>query len=63
HAVPEHSNSHSHSQETNLFRNFATQVLSGTLNREWPEMALNTQRVMERCLESARKDGALLPIH
>jgi predicted dehydrogenase len=55
HQVDEYSNSHQSSQETNLFRNFAAQVQSGKLNREWPEIALNTQRVMEACLASAKK--------
>jgi len=55
--VPEHSNSHPSSQETNLFRNFANQILSGSLNDRWPEMALKTQQVMETCLASANADG------
>jgi predicted dehydrogenase len=41
-------------QQTNLFRNFANQVLSGQLSEAWPEIALKTQRVMDACLESAR---------
>ena len=49
----EHSNSHSRAQESNMFRHFAAQIQSGKLNKEWPEMALKTQRVMEACLESA----------
>jgi predicted dehydrogenase len=56
-SIPEYSNSHATSQETNLFRNFAAQVLSGELNHEWPEIALKTQAVMEACLESARAGG------
>ena len=56
-AVPEYGNSHSTAQETNLFRNFANQVRSGTLNEQWPEMALKTQQVMEACFESARKSS------
>src|SRR2546423_7320177 len=56
-AVPEHSNSHPDSQETNLFRNFAAQVLSGALNDAWPDMALKTQIVMNACLHSAHADG------
>ena len=53
-AVPEQSHGHSDSQETNLFRNFAGQVLSGKLNEAWPEEALKTQTVMCACLEAAR---------
>jgi predicted dehydrogenase len=55
--VPEFSNSHPTAQETNLFRNFARQVQSGTLNASWPEIALQTQQVMEACYESARSLG------
>jgi predicted dehydrogenase len=44
-------------EETNLFRNFADQVLSGRLNPLWPAAALKTQLVMSACLESARADG------
>jgi predicted dehydrogenase len=42
-------------QQTNMIRNFANQVLSGKLNVEWPEIALQTQQVMDACLESARR--------
>ena len=56
-AVAEHSNSHPTSQETNLFRTFAAQVLSGALNEAWPDWALKTQIVMNACLNSAR-DGS-----
>ena len=56
-AVPEHSNSHPSAQESNLFRNFANQIRSGSLNDRWPEMALKTQQVMEACLASAQADG------
>jgi len=55
--VPEHSHGHACAQETNLFRNFANQLLSGQLNDAWPEAALKTQQVMESCLASARADG------
>ena len=56
-SVPEHSNSHPTAQESNLFRNFANQVRSGSHNEAWPEIALKTQQVMEACLESARAGG------
>jgi len=55
--VPEHSHSHPDAQETNLFRKFANQIRSGTLNDLWPEVALKTQQVMEACLASAKADG------
>jgi predicted dehydrogenase len=55
--VQESSHGQADSQETNLFRNFATQVLSGKLNDAWPEFALKTQAVVNACLESARNGG------
>ncbi len=56
-SVPEYSNSHPTSQETNLFRSFAAQVQSRELNSNWAEMALKTQRVMAACYESALGGG------
>ena len=61
-AVAEHSNSHPTAQETNLFRNFASQVGTGALHERWPEMALQTQQVMEACFESARQESHLINI-
>jgi predicted dehydrogenase len=63
HAVPEHSNSHPNAQETNLFRNFSAQVQTGRLNESWPAMALQTQQVMEACLESARENSRSIEIN
>lgn len=57
HAVPEYSHSHETAQETNLFRTFNGLVLSGEPDPFWPDIALQTQRVMDACLESARNDG------
>lgn len=51
--VPEHSNSDAAAQETNLFRNFASQIQTGSLNSSWPEVALKTQRIVNACLDSA----------
>jgi predicted dehydrogenase len=56
--IPEYSNSHATSQETNLFRDFAAQVSSGRLNEEWPAIAFKTQSVMEASFESARNGNA-----
>ena len=53
-ATAEYSNSHPTSQETNLFRDFSSQVQSGKLNEVWPAMAYRTQQVMNACFESAR---------
>jgi predicted dehydrogenase len=46
-------------QPTRMIRNFVQQVFSGKLNREWPESALKTQRVMDACLEAARKGSKI----
>jgi predicted dehydrogenase len=56
-AVAEYSHGHGSAQETQLFRNFSEQVLSGRLNPLWPEEALKTQIVMGACLHSARAGG------
>lgn len=61
-AVPEWSHGQPNAQESNLYRNFANQVQSGTLNDHWPEQALRTQQVMEACLASARADGKLVKV-
>jgi len=51
--VAEHSNSHSGAQESNMFRAFADQVISGKLNDDWPMWALRTQQVVEMCVKDA----------
>ena len=56
--VPEYSNSFANAQETNLFRNFSSIVLSGKLDPFWPQVSLKTQQVMDACLESARNGSA-----
>lgn len=61
-SVPEYSNNHPTSQETNLVRDFAAQVQSGVLNESWPEIALKTQQVMNACHESALADGKRIRI-
>jgi predicted dehydrogenase len=53
HAVPEHGESHPTSQDTCMFRNFGAQVRTGVLNREWPEISLKTQRVVDACYAAA----------
>lgn len=54
-AAHAYSNSHPTAQETHMVRNFANQVRSGTLNDQWPEMALKTQQVMEQCFAAAKR--------
>ena len=48
---------HATSQDTRMWRNFASQIFSGTLNHEWPMWALRTQAVLDACLKSANNDG------
>ncbi|HAB19587.1 MAG TPA: Gfo/Idh/MocA family oxidoreductase [Verrucomicrobiota bacterium] len=63
--VSESSNNHPSAQETNLFRNFADQIASGTLKQAWPERARRTQILLDACLESATQDSrpVTLPAH
>jgi predicted dehydrogenase len=56
-AVAEYSNSEQNSQETNLFRNFATLALSGKPDPFWGDISLKTQQVIDACLTSARNGG------
>lgn len=47
------------SQETNLFRNFATHVIDGSVDDAWPSASLKTQQVMDACLKSAKTGAAV----
>ena len=49
-----HNESRAMAQDVNMFRNFAAQVRSGSLNEAWPMWALKTQQVMDACFESAK---------
>lgn len=60
--LPEHSNSHPTSQETNMMRHFAAQVRSGKLNDDWPMWSFKTQQVMDACFESARNACRLVTL-
>ncbi|MFV0443937.1 MAG: Gfo/Idh/MocA family protein [Planctomycetaceae bacterium] len=62
HSVEEYSNSHANAQESRLFRAFGDIVLSGRRDSHWPLIALQTQRVMEACLASARDGGRPVPL-
>jgi len=55
--VSEWSHGHADAQEVNCYRTFSEQVLSGTINENWPEAALKTQTVMCACYDSARAQG------
>lgn len=46
---------HPTAQNTNMFHSFADQIFSDKLNEEWPMWALQTQKVMDACYQSARK--------
>lgn len=56
--IPEYSNNAPTAQETNLFQNFSSLVLSGQPDSYWPEIALKTQQVLDAALNSARNQGA-----
>ena len=53
-SVDEPGNSAVDSQETNLYRNFASIVLSGKTDPFWPKIALQTQQIMDAVVTSAR---------
>ncbi len=57
-AVEEHSHGHPTAQETHMFRTFSECVHSGRLDDCWPRMALQTQQVLDACLEAAHTGGA-----
>ncbi len=59
HCVGPHDDSASTAQATNMIRHFVNQARSGELNEEWPRMVLQTQRVLDACLESARERRAV----
>ena len=48
---------HAAAQETRMWRNFADQIFSGTLNEQWPRWSLQTQKVLDACHESARQNA------
>jgi predicted dehydrogenase len=45
---------HATAQDTRMWRNFASQIFSGKLNEGWPMWALQTQKVLDACLEAGR---------
>jgi predicted dehydrogenase len=53
--VSERSHGHATAQESNMFRNFANQIFSGELNDAWPMWSLQTQKVLDACLQKASK--------
>jgi predicted dehydrogenase len=54
---------HATAQDTRMFRNFANQVFTGKLNEAWPNWAMQTQVVVDACLESARRGSPVRLTH
>jgi predicted dehydrogenase len=50
---------HATAQDARMFRNFAEQIFSGKLNEDWPMWALQTQKVLDACFESAKAGRAV----
>jgi predicted dehydrogenase len=50
---------HATAQDTWMWRNFAKQVASGKLNKDWPMWAAKTQIVLDACHEAARRNAAV----
>jgi predicted dehydrogenase len=61
-AVHEYSSGRPGSQESRMIETFSRIVLSGRLEPRWSEQALNTQRVVDACLQSARADGKIVSV-
>ncbi len=57
-SIDEPSDSAAGAQETHMVENFSAQVLAGTIDPFWPEVALKTQTILDACLASARAGGA-----
>ena len=59
-SIEEPGNSATNAQETELFRNFGSLVLSGQLEDHWPNVALKTQQVMDACVKSSKDQSRLI---
>lgn len=57
-AIGEPSSNAPDSQESQMFSNFSSLVLSGRREDRWPKSTLLTQRVLDACLLSARRNAA-----
>lgn len=55
---PEYANSNETAQESQLFRTFSNNVLSGQIDNHWSDIALKTQQVLDMCFASANEAGA-----
>ncbi len=60
--IAESSSNAPGAQEVEMFRVFSALVLVGRIDPHWPEIALQTQLVMDACLKSARSGGAAVPL-
>ena len=60
HAVREFSDGKPNAQESRMIANFSHLVLEGKLDPSWGEISLKTQRVLDACLRSARKNGEVV---
>jgi predicted dehydrogenase len=61
-AVTEYSDGTPDAQETNMIRTISGLALGGKVDPFWSEIALKTQVVLDACLASARKDGAMVAV-
>lgn len=61
-AVHEYSDGMHTAQEVNMIRAFSNIVASGKLDASWGEIALQTQLVLDACLESARAGGGVVVV-
>jgi predicted dehydrogenase len=60
HVLYETSSSEADSQETNMIRTFSSSVIGGQPDWTWADITLKTQRVMDACLESARRGAEVV---
>jgi predicted dehydrogenase len=61
-AVREYSEGAPGAQEVNMIRNFSALATSGKLDPTWGDTALQTQTVLDACLQSAEGGGKLVPV-
>jgi len=62
-AVHEFDAGHHSAQEVRMIRTFANAVLSKEWNSQWPHWTLATQKILDACFLSAKKDGAPVAVN
>jgi predicted dehydrogenase len=62
HETIEDSNMGATAAETNLFRTFSNLVLNRQIDPQWPTLSLQTQRVLDALLSSARNGSQLVEL-